>query len=82
MALDIKKVTEEIREVVADFVSIPPGELDLNKKLRMEYGISSVETVELIMEMEDRYSLKIPDEEALQILTMQDAIDYIINNAS
>jgi acyl carrier protein len=82
MALDIKKITEEIREVAADFVRISPGELDLNKKLRMEYGLSSVEAAELIMEMEDRYSIKISDEEALQILTTQDAIDYIMNNTS
>ncbi len=82
MALDIKKITEEIREVAADFVRISPGELDLNKKLRMEYGLSSVEASELIIEMEDRYNMKIPDEEALKILTAQDAIDYVMNNAN
>ena len=81
MALDINKVTEEIREIAADFVGITPEELDLNKKLRMEYGISSVEATELIIEMEDRYSIKIPDEEAVKILTTQDAIDYIMKNA-
>ncbi len=81
MALDINKVTEEIREIAADFVGITPEELDLNKKLRMEYGISSVEATELIIEMEDRYNIKIPDEEAVKILTAQDAIDYIVKNA-
>lgn len=81
MTLDINKVTEEIREVAADFVGITPEEIDLNKKLRMEYGISSVEATELIIEMEDRYSIKIPDEEAVKIVTTQDAIDYIMKNA-
>ena len=81
MGLNIEKVTEEIKEVIADFIGIEPGELDLKKKLRLEYGISSIEAAELIMEMEDRYNIKIPVVEAEKILTGQNAIDYIIKNA-
>jgi len=81
MALDVNKVTEEVRAVAADFVDIPPEELDLNMKLRLECGLTSVEASELIMELEDRYKLQIPDEEAIKILTTQDAIDYVIKNA-
>ncbi len=60
---------------------ISPEELDLNMKLRLECGLTSVEASELIMELEDRYNLQIPDEEALKILTTQDAIDYVMKNA-
>lgn len=81
MALDRDTVTMEMREVAADFLGIEPDELDMNKKLRMEYGISSVEASELIMEMEDRYGLKIPIEEALKILTTQDGVEYVLKNA-
>ncbi len=80
MALDVNEVTDDIREVAADYVGLDPDELDLNKKLRLEYGISSIEASELIMEMEDRYGIKIPIDEAVKILSAQDAIDYIIKN--
>lgn len=81
MALNKDDIEQELREVVADFIDMKPDEVDLNKKLRLEYGISSIEASELIMEMEDKYELKIPVEEALKILSTQDAIDYILQNA-
>lgn len=81
MALDREKVTKEIKEVASDFIGIEPEELDVNKKLRLEYGISSVEATELIMEMEDNYNIKIPVSEATEILTTQQAIDYVMENA-
>jgi len=81
MSLSREDVTREIRVVAADFVGIEPEELDLNKKLRMEYGITSIEASELIMDMEDSYGIKIPVEEAIKILSSQDAIEYILKNA-
>lgn len=81
MALNREEVTKEIREVASDFIGIEPEELELDKKLRLEYGVSSIEASELIMEMEDRYNLKIPVSEAHKILTAQQAIDYIMDNA-
>lgn len=77
MAVNIEELTEQIREVAAEYVGIDPSELDLNKKLRLEYGISSIEASELIMEMEDSYNIKIPVADAMEILTAQDAIDYL-----
>lgn len=82
MALNIEEVTKDIREVAADYVGIEPDELDLNKKLRMEYGISSIEASELIMEMEDSYNIKIPVAEAVKILSAQDAINYIMQHTA
>lgn len=80
MALNRDEVTNEVRVMAADFVGIKPEELDLNKKLRLEYGISSIEASELIMEMEDKYKIKIPVEEAIKILSCQDAIEYLLKN--
>jgi acyl carrier protein len=81
MALDVNQVTEEIREVAADFVGVEPEELDLNKKLRLDYGITSIEASELIMEMEDKFGIKIPVNDAVKILSSQDAIDYVMKHA-
>ncbi len=80
MGLNRDEVTKEVREMAADFVRINSAELDLNKKLRLEYGISSIEASELIMEMEDKYKIKIPVEEAVKILSCQDAIEYLLKH--
>jgi acyl carrier protein len=81
MGLNREEVTKEMREIAADFIGLTPEELDINKKLRLDYGISSIEASELIMEMEDRYEIKIPIPEALKILSTQDAIDYVMSHA-
>jgi NADH dehydrogenase (ubiquinone) 1 alpha/beta subcomplex 1 len=81
MTLSREEVTQEMREAAADFIGIEPEELDLNKKLRLEYGISSIDAAEMIVLMEEKYKIKIPVVEAQKILSTQDAIDYIMNNA-
>jgi len=80
MSLNKEKVTEEMREIAADFIGISPEKLDLDKKLRLDYGISSIEASELIMDMEDRYNIKIPVEDAVKILSTQDGIDYVMSH--
>lgn len=80
MGVDRTEVTEEMREIAADFIGISPDKLDLEKKLRLDYGISSIEASELIMEMEDRYEIKIPVEDAVKILSTMDGIDYVVSH--
>jgi len=81
MALSREEVTNDMRESAAEFIGIEPDELDLNKKLRLEYGISSIDAAGLIMLMEEKYNISIPVAEAQKILSTQEAIDYIMNNA-
>jgi acyl carrier protein len=42
-----------------------------------DLGADSLDTVELVMALEDEFSVKIPDEDAEKIATVQDAIDYM-----
>jgi len=80
MGLSKEEVTEEMREIAADFIGIAPDKLELDKKLRLDYGISSIEASEMIMDMEDRYDIKIPVEDAVKILSTQDGIDYVMSH--
>ena len=82
MSLSLEEVTTQMKESAAEFIGIESDELDVNKKLRLEYGVSSVDAAELIMLMEDTYGLKIPVEEAEKILSTQDAIEYIMAGAT
>lgn len=80
MALSREEVTKEMISHAAEFVGIEPEELDVTKKLSLEYGVSSIDAAELIMVMEDTYEIKIPLDEATKILSTEDAIEYIMNN--
>ncbi len=80
MALSRETVTQELKESAAEFIGIEAGELDPNKKLRLEYGMSSIDAAEMIMMIEDKYKLKIPLEEARKILSTNDAIEYVLKN--
>jgi|GEM_PF-1019863 len=81
MALSREQVLKEMQEIAAEFIGIEPDELDFDKKLRLEYGVSSIDAAELIMQMEDKYNLRIPVAEAQKILSTQDAIEYVLKNA-
>ncbi len=81
MNVSLEEVTKDMKENAAEFVGISPEDLDVNKKLSLEYGVSSIDAAELIMLMEDNYNIKIPLDEATKILSTKDAIDYIMNNA-
>jgi len=81
MAPEFDEVRDSITETVADYIGIEPDEVDLDKKLRLEYMISSVTAAELIVMMEDMYNIKIPISDAQTILTTRQAIDYVIQHA-
>ena len=68
MAPEFDEVRDSITETVADYIGIEPDEVDLDKKLRLEYMISSVTAAELIVMMEDMYNIKIPISDAQTIL--------------
>ena len=51
------------------------------KKIIVEHlGADSLDTVELVMALEEEFDIEIPDEEAEKITTVQSAIDYVQNN--
>ena len=80
MAYKREDLEKQMRESASDYVGCKPEELNLDKKLRDEYGITSIEATELILEIEDRYKIRIPTEDALKILSTNDAIEYVIKH--
>jgi len=64
--------------VVAEQLGVSVADASSEKKFIADLGADSLDTVELIMSLEDEFNLEIPDEEAEKIETIQQAIDYLV----
>ena len=73
--------TEEIQEkvvtIVAEQLSVDKAEISRETSFVNDLGADSLDTVELVMELEDEFDMSIPDEEAEKLQTVGAAIDYI-----
>ena len=70
----------KVVEIVVDKLGVKQSKVTENAKFIDDLGADSLDTVELIMEFEDEFSIEIPDEDAEKILSVKEAVDYIDNN--
>lgn len=67
----------KIKEIIADKLGVNEEQITLEAKFIDDLGADSLDTVELIMQFEEEFSIEIPDEDAENILSVQEAFDYI-----
>ncbi len=79
--MDVKKVEETVIGIVAEQLNKKKEEIKLSSSFVTDLGADSLDTVELVMALEEAFQMEIPDEEAEKIQTIQNAVDYIVNNA-
>lgn len=77
MTVDLNKV----REIVAEQLGVDINEVTAEASFVDDLGADSLDTVELVMALEEEFGLEIPDEDAEKIATVQDAITYIESHA-
>ena len=73
-------VTERVRKVVTEQLGISDEELKNDASFVDDLGADSLDTVELVLALEDEFDTDIPDEKAEKITTVQEAIDYVESN--
>jgi len=79
--LDRDKVFDDIREIIVEQLGVEPSEVREDASFQEDLNADSLDLVELIMGMEDKFKLKITDEQAETIGTVGDAVDYVMANA-
>lgn len=72
---------EEVRAILVEQLGVDPAEVTVESSFQEDLNADSLDLVELIMEMEDRFEVKIPDEEAEKIGTVGQAVDYVLSHA-
>ena len=70
---------EKLKKVIAEVLSVDPDEITMDSTFVDDLGADSLDTVELIMELEKEFDVQIPDDQAEKIATVGDAIAYIEN---
>jgi acyl carrier protein len=72
---------DDVKEVVVEQLDCDPAEVKEDSKFIEDLGADSLDVVELVMALEEKFDIEIPDEDAEGILTVADAIKYIEDNA-
>jgi acyl carrier protein len=70
-------VTDRVRKIVIKQLGVKEDELKNDASFIDDLGADSLDTVELMMALEEEFETEIPDEKADKITTIKDAIDYI-----
>ncbi|MEN9471594.1 MAG: acyl carrier protein [Candidatus Aquirickettsiella gammari] len=70
-------IEERVKKVVVDQLDIKEEEATMEASFVDDLGADSLDTVELVMALEEEFDTEIPDEEAEKIRTIQQAVDYI-----
>lgn len=71
---------DDVKEVIVEKLGVDADKVTPEARFVEDLGADSLETVELIMGLEDRFGVSIPDEAAESIRTVQAAVDFIDSN--
>ena len=75
----MSSIEERVKKVVAEQLDVS-GNIDNNASFIDDLGADSLDTVELVMSLEEEFECEIPDDKAEKITTVQQGIDYVENN--
>ena len=73
----MESIEQKVKEIVADRLGVDPDEVTPEASFIEDLGADSLDTVELVMALEEEFGIEIPDEDAEKIQTVGDAIEYI-----
>ena len=74
-------IEERVKKITVEQLGVSEAEVKIESSFVDDLGADSLDTVELVMALEEEFDTEIPDEEAEKITTVQAAVDYINSNS-
>ncbi len=71
------EIEAQVNEIVCEQLDVEPGDVEAAKSFTDDLGADSLAIVELVLALEDKFDIKIPDDEVDKIRTVGDAVNYI-----
>lgn len=78
--LDKSEVADRVLNVIKNFQKVDPSKVTLNAHFQNDLGLDSLDTVEIVMALEEEFSFEIPDNEADKISSINVAVDFIASH--
>ena len=73
-------IEEKVKKIIVDQLGVDEAEVTPDAKFIDDLGADSLDTVELVMALEEEFGVEIPDEDAEKIATVKAAISYIVEH--
>jgi acyl carrier protein len=77
----MENIEQRVKKIVAEQLGVNEGDVKNESSFVNDLGADSLDTVELVMALEEEFETEIPDEEAEKITTVQQAVDFIQSHA-
>ena len=81
MALSQDAVLAGIKEIVVEVAGIDAGKISMDKKFTEDLDVDSLSMVEVVVAAEEKFGVKIPDDEVTKMTTVGDAVNFIVANS-
>ena len=70
-------IFDDVRDVVVEQLSVAPDAVKLESKIIEDLGADSLDVVELVMALEEKFEVETPDSDAEKLITINDVVSYI-----
>jgi acyl carrier protein len=81
MTLDRDEVMAKVREHLATELEVDEAKINDQTRFRDDLDADSLDLYELVMELEDNYGIRVSEEQAARIKTVEDAVDFVVGHA-
>jgi len=80
--LKMENIEQRVKKIVAEQLGVNEAEVKIESSFVDDLGADSLDTVELVMALEEEFNCEIPDEDAEKITTVKQAVDYVNGHLS
>ena len=78
MALNKADVLDGLKEIVEEVAGVPAASIELGKNFTEDLDVDSLSMVEVVVAAEERFGVKIPDDQVSELATVGDAVNFIV----